>query len=34
MHNSTTETERLSAGELNTAYTWYINVPKTQEYEL
>ena len=32
MHNSTTESERLFAGELNTAYTWYINAPNTQEY--
>ena len=30
MHNSTTEIERLFAGEFNTAYTWYIKIPNTQ----
>ena len=34
MHNSTTEIEKLFAGELNTAYTWYINTPNTQEYAI
>ena len=34
MHNSTTEIERLFAGELNAAYTWYINTPNTQEYAI
>ena len=34
MHNSTTEIERLFAGELNAAYTWYTNAPNTQEYAL
>ena len=32
IHNSTTEIERLFAGELNAANTWYINAPKTKEY--
>ena len=34
MPNSTTEIERLFAGELNAAYTWYINAPNTQEYAI
>ena len=34
IHNSTTEIERLLAGELNAAYTWYINAPNTQEYAI
>ena len=34
MHNSTTEIEKLFAGELNTACTWYINAPNTQEYAI
>ena len=34
MHNSTTEIERLFAGELNAAYTWYISTPNTQEYAI
>ena len=34
MHNSTTEIERLLAGELNAAYTWYMNTPNTQEYAI
>ena len=34
MHNSTTEIERLFTRELNTAYTWYINTPNTQEYAI
>ena len=34
MHNSTTEIERLFAGEFNAAYTWCINTPDTQEYTI
>ena len=34
MHNSTTEIERLFAGELNMVYTWYINTLNTQEYAI
>ena len=34
IHNSTTEIERLFAGELNTAHKWYINAPNTQEYAI
>ena len=34
LHNFTTEIETLFAGELNTAYTWYINKPNTQEYAI
>ena len=34
MHNSTTEIERLFAGEFSAAYTWYINAPNTQEYAI
>ena len=34
MHNSTTEFKRLFAGELNAAYTWYLNTPNTQEYAM
>ena len=34
MHNSTTEIERLFAGELNTAYTWHINASNTQDYAI
>ena len=30
MCNSTAEIERLFAGELYTAYMWYINAPNTQ----
>ena len=32
MHNSTTEIERLFAGQINEAYTWYINALNTQEF--
>ena len=32
MHNSMTENERLFAGQINEAYTWYINTPNTQEF--
>ena len=34
MHNSTTQIERLFAGELNAAYRWYINPSNTQEYAI
>ena len=34
MHNSTTEIEKLFAGELTAAYTWYINAPNTHEYAI
>ena len=34
IHNSTTEIERLFAGELNATYIWYINTPNTQEYAI
>ena len=34
MHNSTTKIENLFAGELNTAYSLYINAPTTQEYAI
>ena len=34
MHNSTTEIDKLFAGELNPAYTWHINAPNTQEYAI
>ena len=30
MHNSTMEIERLFVGQINKAYTWYINEPNTQ----
>ena len=32
MHNSEMEIVKLFAGQLNTAYAWYINVPGTQDY--
>ena len=32
VHNSTMQIEKLFAGQLNTAYTWYINTPDTQYY--
>ena len=34
MHYSTTEIERLFAGECSTTYTWYLNAPNTQEYAI
>ena len=34
MHNSTTEIERLFAGQINEAYTWYINTLNTQEFAI
>ena len=34
LHNSTTEIERLFAGELNAANTWYISIPNAQEYAI
>ena len=34
MHNSTMEIGKLFAGQLNTAYTWYINAPGTQCYAI
>ena len=30
MHNSIMEIKKLFAGQINTAYTWYINAPGTQ----
>ena len=34
MHNSTMEIKTVFAGQLNTAYTWYINTPGTQHYAI
>ena len=34
MHNSTIEIDRLFAGELKAAYTWYINAPNMQEHAI
>ena len=34
MYNSTMEIEKLFAGQLNTAYTWYINAPGTQHFAI
>ena len=34
MHNSTMEIEKIFVGQLNTAYTWYINAPGTQHYAI
>ena len=34
MHNSTTEIERLFAGQLNATYTWYVNAPNMQKYAI
>ena len=34
MHNSTTEIRKLFAGQLNTAYTWYINAPMRHHYTI
>ena len=34
MHNSTTVIKTLFAGELNAAYTWFINAPNTQQYAI
>ena len=34
MHNSTTEIERLFLGQINKAYTWYINAPDMQEFAI
>ena len=34
MHNSTTKIENLCGGQLNTAYTWYINAPDMQHYAI
>ena len=34
MHNSTTEIERLFAGHINKAYTWYINQMNTHEFAI
>ena len=34
MHKSTTEIKRLFVGELNAAYTWYIDALNTKEYAI
>ena len=34
MDNSTTEIERLFVGQINEAYTWYINAPDMQEFAI
>ena len=34
MHDSTIEIETLFAGQLNIAYTWYINAPGTQHHAI
>ena len=34
MHNTTTEIERLFAGQISGAYTWYINALNTQEFAI
>ena len=34
MHNSMMEIVTLFAGQLNMAYTWYINTPGTQHYAI
>ena len=34
MYNTTTQNEKLFAGELSTAYTWYINKNGVQHYAI
>ena len=34
MHSSTMEINKLFVGQLNTAYTWYINTPDTHHYAI
>ena len=34
MRNFTMEIEKVFAGQLNTAYTWYINAPGMQHYAI
>ena len=34
MHDSATEIERIFAGQINEAYTWYINTLNTQQFTI